>query len=156
MGAVEDAGPASFGYGLRPGGVPPLPATPALTVSKRATSPRVAVGEKLTSTLSVSDTAGVGAVGLVMSDTVPQGATVVRTSDSPAVSGRTVVFSEGDVPVGSGRTETITVTYFRTGTVTNTAEAAAANGGSASGSVTTTVTAGPAPPPGPGFGFTGP
>ena len=43
--AIND-GHDTLGYRFSPGEVPPLPVTPALAVSKKASSPQVAVGEE--------------------------------------------------------------------------------------------------------------
>ena len=107
-----------------------LPPPPQLSVSLEAVPAPVTVGQTLTYTLDVTNTGGVPATDVMLTDTLPatEGATFVSAMTSPAgpaptVANNILTAALGTIAAGGHATLTIRVTPTAPGTVTDSATA---------------------------------
>jgi uncharacterized repeat protein (TIGR01451 family) len=124
-------------------------ATADLSVAKADAPDPVTVGDNVTYTITVTNNGPVAADGVIVTDALPAGATLVSASASQgSCSGTTTVScSLGSLANGASATVTIVVTTTAVGPLSNTATAAAttADPSSANNSATATTTVNPPP-----------
>lgn len=93
-----------------------------LSVTKTADADSVIVGNNLTYTIAVTNNGSNNAKGVTLTETLPEGATLVSASINPTQqSGSDLTFDLGDFANGDSKTINITITPPATGTITGTA-----------------------------------
>ncbi len=97
---------------------------PVLVLSKTGPAKRY-IGRPITYSITVSSKGDTAAVGTVLTDTLPAGATFVSASDGGAHSGGKVTWSLGDLAVGASKKVSVTVVSNNPGKLTNTANVSA-------------------------------
>lgn len=132
-GSAENINGGHDTLGYRLSVPPPLPDTPVLVIDKVSEPAPVTAGEEMTYTITLENTDGVTATGVVITDTLPVGPEFVRASDDAVVNTDTITptvsFAIGDLPVGLDVTRTIVLRPDEAGAITNTVEARSENAG---------------------------
>ncbi|HET9223953.1 MAG TPA: DUF11 domain-containing protein, partial [Roseiflexaceae bacterium] len=117
-------------------------ASPCVTVTKTASAPSVMVTKQLTYTLVVSNATSIAVPGLVLTDTLPAGATYASATPAPG-STNPLVWNVGALAASQALTYTVVVNVSgnATGSLVNTAQLGTpALAGPATAAVTTSVT----------------
>lgn len=95
----------------------------AITLDKAGTPNPVQVGQTLTYTIIINSLGPGPANNVVLTDVLPATVTFVSASVPCTLVGNTLTCNLGNIPAGTSRTITITVTPNAVGTITNTATA---------------------------------
>ncbi|MBD2547856.1 DUF7507 domain-containing protein [Planktothricoides raciborskii] len=116
---MDENNPPAFSYS--PGRVS-ITEEADLSVTKTASADPATVGNNLTYTIAVTNNGAVESKGVTLTDTLPEGVTLVSSSIPPATqSDNTLTFDLGNLASGQNATIDITVAPTTEGLITNTA-----------------------------------